>query len=212
MPLELREATEADARRSAEIESVAYIHNSFNKILFPGPLSPDALDGRVKGLVGELKNDATTHWYKVVDTDLPEGEQMIAFSKWHIHTEPPKPTPLRDFGPAANAEVCELLFGSFAKQRARLWGDKPHVYVALLLTDPKQQGRGAGGMLVRHAVDEARKLGMIAYLQASPAGHELYKRCGFHDIDCLSTDLSKWGATETHYIWAMMCDPSKTSY
>ncbi|KAI0890516.1 acyl-CoA N-acyltransferase [Annulohypoxylon maeteangense] len=210
MSLELQPATEADARRSAEIEGVAYASNSFSEILFPGPPPPDAFDGRAKGLVAELHNDATVRWSKVVDTDLPEGEQMIAFSKWHIHAEPPKPTPLREFGPGSNAEACELVFGGTMKQRARLWGDRPHVYMALLHTDPKQQGRGAGRMLVRQVIDEARRLGLVAYLQSSPAGHEMYKRCGFHDIECLSTDLSKWGAMETHCIWAMMCDPSNT--
>ncbi|KAI1213975.1 acyl-CoA N-acyltransferase [Annulohypoxylon truncatum] len=209
MTLELQPATEADARRSAEIEGAAYASNAFNEILFPGPHPPDALDGRAKGLIAELHNDVTTRWSKVIDTDLPEDEQMIAFAKWHIQAEPLKPSPLRDFGPGSNAEACELLFGGAKQQRLRFWGDKPHVYLSLLYTDPKYQGRGAGGMLVRHVVDEARKLGMIACLQSSPAGHELYKKCGFHDIDCLFTDLSKWGATETHRIWTMMCDPSQ---
>ncbi|KAI1461881.1 acyl-CoA N-acyltransferase [Annulohypoxylon moriforme] len=210
MPLELQPATEADARRSLEIEKAAYAMNPYNEILFPGPHPPDALDGKAKGMISELNKDSTIRWSKVVDTDLPDGEQMIAFSKWFIHSEPPKPQPLRDFGPGANAGACEALFGGTKTQRERFWGDMPHVYLAILHTDPKHQRRGAGGMLVKQVVDEARKLGLVACLQSSPAGHELYKKCGFHDINLLSTDLSKWGATEMHYIWAMTCDPSKT--
>ncbi|KAI1093698.1 acyl-CoA N-acyltransferase [Rostrohypoxylon terebratum] len=211
MPLELQQATEADAHRSTEIDRAAHANNKFNPILFPGPHPPDALDHRAKGLVGELKNDPTVRWSKVVDTDLPEGEQMIAFSKWHIYTEPPPPPPLRDFGPWANAEACKLLFGGIREQDTRLWGDKPRVHMALLHTDPKHQGRGAGRMLVKQVVDEARKLGLIASLHSSAAGHELYKKCGFRDMTVLSTDMSKWGAPEMHYIWAMEWNPSETS-
>ncbi|XDG06902.1 hypothetical protein ABKA04_006517 [Annulohypoxylon sp. FPYF3050] len=211
MPLELQQATEADARRSAEIEGAAHADNKFNPILFPGPHPPDAFNHRAKGLIDELKNDPTTRWSKVVDTDLPEGEQMISFSKWQIYTEPPKPAPLRDFGSWANAEACEMLFGGTRDQKQRLWGDRPRIHMSLLYTDPKHQGRGAGRMLVEQVKDEARKLGLTASLQSSPAGHQLYKKCGFRDVDLLSTDLSKWGAPEMHYIWAMEWDPSKLS-
>ncbi|KAI1103305.1 acyl-CoA N-acyltransferase [Jackrogersella minutella] len=206
MPLELQPATAADARRSAEIEAAAYAPNPFNLILFPGPFPANALDGRASHLAAELESDATTRWYKAVDTDLPDGEQMIAFSKWHVYTEKPKPASPRTFGPGCNAEACGLLFSGIAKQRARILRDRPYVFIANLHTDPKHQGRGAGGMLVRRAVEEARKLGMVAYLDSSEAGHELYKKCGFRDIECLSIDLSKWGATEMHRNWSMMCD------
>lgn len=127
MPLELKPATEADAKRAAIIERDAYAPNPFSRILFPGPFPPEALDGRAGFLATELKEDSTTRWLKVVDTDLPEDEQMIAFAKWHIYTEKPKPTAPRTFGPGCNVEACEMLFPGIAAQRMRILGDKPYV-------------------------------------------------------------------------------------
>ncbi|KAI1767579.1 acyl-CoA N-acyltransferase [Hypoxylon sp. FL1150] len=213
MPLELCPADGSDARRAAEIESTAYAPNPFYKILFPGPFPPEALHGRAQQLLAELKGDSSTRWFKVVDTDLPEGpEQMIAFAKWHIYSETPKPTPTpRTFGAGCNAEACELLFGGITKQRVRILGDGPYFFLSLLHTDPKHQGRGAGGMLTEWGVQEARKHNMIAYLESSESGHSLYKKCGFRDVECLSIDMSKWGATEKHTTWSMICDASETA-
>ncbi|KAI1660208.1 acyl-CoA N-acyltransferase [Daldinia decipiens] len=208
MPLELQPATEADAPRAAEIESAAYGPNPFNKILFPGPFPPEAVAGRGAQLAAELKRDPTARWLKVVDTDLPEGEQMIAFAKWHIYTEkPPQPAP-RSFGPGCNAEACELVFGDIAKLRSRIWGDKRCVYLSLLHTDPKHQGRGAGSTLTKWGIEEAKRLGLVVYLESSSAAHSLYEKHGFRDIEVLTADLSKWGATEEHKTWSMKYDPS----
>ncbi|OTB07589.1 hypothetical protein M426DRAFT_317897 [Hypoxylon sp. CI-4A] len=212
MPLELHPATEADARRSAEIEHAAYAPNPFNRILFPGPFPPEALDGRAATLADELRTDRTTRWFKVVDTaELPAGEQMIAFAKLHVYAEKPRPTAPRAFGPGCNAEACELLFGGVAAQRGRILGDRPYVFISLLHTDPKHQGRGAGELLVRRAVEEAQRQGLVAYLESSESGHSLYKKCGFCDVDCLSVDLSRWGATEIHRTYSMMYDPFETA-
>ncbi|XXG93882.1 hypothetical protein Hte_000131 [Hypoxylon texense] len=205
MPLELRPADGSDARRVADIESAAYAPNPFNRILFPGPFPPGILDLRAQQLRAELEGDSSTRWRKVVDTDLPEGpEQTVAFAKWHVYDESPKPTD-RSFGAGCNVEACELLFGGIAKQRVRILGDRPYYYLSFVLTDPKHQGRGAGGMLVEWGVKEARKHNMIAYLESSESGHSLYKKCGFRDVECLSIDMGKWGA-EVHNTWSMICD------
>ncbi|KAI1401052.1 acyl-CoA N-acyltransferase [Hypoxylon fuscum] len=208
MPLELRQADGEDAPRAAQLEAAAYAPNPFNRILFPGPFPPEALDGRAQQMLHGLKTDARIKWLKIIDTDLPEGpEQMIAFAEWHIYHEKPQPTQPRTFGPGCNKETCEMLFGGIAKQRQRIMGDKPYFYLRFLHTEPKHQGRGAGGMLTEWGVQEARKQRMIAYLESSEAGHSLYKKCGFRDVECLSLDLSKWGATENHNTWSMICDP-----
>ncbi|KAI8958560.1 acyl-CoA N-acyltransferase [Daldinia sp. FL1419] len=209
MPLEIQPATEADARRAAEIEALAYKPNPFNRILFPGPFPPEAVDGRGAQLAAELKKDPSARWLKVIDTDLVENEKMIAFAKWHIYAEkPPQPAP-RSFGPGCNAEACELVFGYLTKLRARIWGDKKCVYLALLHTDPKHQGRGAGSMLTKWGIEEAKKLGFVVYLESSSAAHSLYQKHGFRDIECATADLSKWGAPEEHKTWSMKYDPSE---
>lgn len=126
MPLELHPLTEADARRSVDIEEAAHAPDPFNKILSPGPFLPDELERRASQLVAELKEDPTVRWFKVVDTDLPEPERMIACAKITICLEKPLLAPC-NFGPECNVEACELMLGDLRQRRERIMGDKPHV-------------------------------------------------------------------------------------
>ncbi|KAH6660108.1 putative GNAT family acetyltransferase [Truncatella angustata] len=209
MPLELQPATEADIHRGVEIEGIAYGPSPFSAILFPGPMPADAKDVRAEVLTKQLHEDSTTRWHKIVDTDLPEGEeQMIAWSKWHVYTKKPELTP-REFGPGCNVEACEMLFGGIQKQRIRILGDRHYVYLHMLQTDPKHKRRGAGSLLIKKVLEEAQKLGIIAYLESSEAGHSLYASLGFKDVELMELDMSKWGATQTHKTWAMIWDPQK---
>ncbi|KAH9888267.1 acyl-CoA N-acyltransferase [Xylariomycetidae sp. FL2044] len=209
MPLELHPATEADAKRCVDIEKVAYGQNPWNDILFPGEPPAGAVEGRAAGLIKELQEDETTRWYKVVDPEMADegNERMIAFAKWHVFTDKPKAFAPRSFGPHCNAKACEMVFGNLANLRVRNSGEQPCVYLSLLHTDPKQQGRGAGRMLVDRCVEDAKKLGLPACLESSLAAHPLYLKCGFRDVEYVATDLSEWGATEMHPIWSMKWDP-----
>lgn len=76
----------------------------------------------------------------------------------------------------------------------------------LLHTDPKYQGRGAGGILTSRAIEEAAKRGLPAYLESSEAAHRLYLKHGFKDLEELATDFSKWGLDTPHRVWAMIYD------
>ena len=77
----------------------------------------------------------------------------------------------------------------------------------ILITDPAHGRRGAGGLLIKWGVDEARKYKLPLYVESSRKGHELYKRYGFRDIESHEIDLSKFGATDPHLTWAMMIEP-----
>lgn len=63
----------------------------------------------------------------------------------------------------------------------------------LLHTDPEQQKRGAGSMLLKWGADEADRLGLPSYLEASEAGRPLYEKFGYETVDVLHVDFSKWG-------------------
>ncbi|KAI5923335.1 acyl-CoA N-acyltransferase [Camillea tinctor] len=207
MPLELHPATEADAHRAAEIEALAYQPSPFNAILFPGPFPPEARDSRAAELTTGMSEDATARCFKVVDTDVEGEQKMIAFAKWHVYTDRATSNTPRAFGPGCNVEACEMLFGGIDKLKESLMGNNPCVYLKHLHTDPKHQGRGAGTMLVQWGLEEAKKLGLVAYLESSEAGHSLYKKCGFRDVEHLEVDFSKWGATEMHNTWSMIYEP-----
>ncbi|KAJ9603278.1 hypothetical protein H2200_012056 [Cladophialophora chaetospira] len=71
-----------------------------------------------------------------------------------------------------------------------------HLVVDNLYTDPAHQRRGAGGILMRHACQEADDLGLPAMLEASPAGMKVYEAVGFRQADWpgaeIWIDLTRW--------------------
>ncbi|EXJ70812.1 uncharacterized protein A1O5_05802 [Cladophialophora psammophila CBS 110553] len=188
MSLVLQLADEADAPRIVEIERLAYASNPLNPILFPGPFPPEATAARAEGLVKQLHEDPTVRWMKVLDTETGE---VAAFAKWNIIKEPRERSRARQFGPGCNVEACEEFFGGIHRKRNELMGGKAYCLLDLLQTDPKYQGRGAGGMLIKWGLDIADELHLPAYLESSPVAHNLYQKFGFRDID--KTTLNpKW--------------------
>ncbi|KIW25934.1 uncharacterized protein PV07_09068 [Cladophialophora immunda] len=188
MPLVLQPADEADAPRVVEIERLAYASNPLNPVLFPGPFPPEAKNERAEGLIKQFHEDPTVRWVKAIDTETGE---IAAFAKWNIIKEPREPARSRQFGPGCNVEACEEFFGGIHRKRNELMGGKAYCLLDLLQTDPKYQGRGAGGMLIRWGLDVADELHLPAYLESSPAAHNLYQKFGFRDIDKFTLN-PKW--------------------
>ena len=58
--------------------------------------------------------------------------------------------------------------------------DEPHWYLPMIGVETRQQGRGIGAQLMRHALDRCDTDGIPAYLESSnPRNISLYERCGF---------------------------------
>ena len=58
--------------------------------------------------------------------------------------------------------------------------DEPHWYLPLIGVDPRQQGRGYGSELMRHALVACDRDGTPAYLESTnPENTRLYERHGF---------------------------------
>jgi len=231
MPLKLLPAVAADAYRVAEIEHAAYAPAAFSRLMFPGPLPDNILELRGAELAAELEADATTRWWKVVDTDLgPEDHprSLIAFAKWHLYEHGALPTKPRSFGPGTNPEACMALFGGIDEMRARLNRDRPFVrtfapfhrpvarslcgvwtkadgvaVLRLLHTDPEHQRRGAGRMLMQRLLEDSDRLKLLTFLESSPEGHALYLSCGFKDTEELNIDMARFGAEGVHTTYAM---------
>ncbi|KAI1190086.1 acyl-CoA N-acyltransferase [Nemania serpens] len=198
MPLILQPATEADAVRAAQIEKAAYASNPFNSILFPGPF-PEPTPGqnpRAEEMVRLRRDDPSVRWLKVVDTDIDATEdnaQMIGFAQWNINDGSELRLQRRTFGPGCNVEACEALFGGLYELRLKHYTSVKHVHLTALHVHPDHQRRGAGKMLVMWGIEEAKKLGLPAFLESSEAGHSLYESCGFRDTDKHVVDFAKWG-------------------
>ncbi|KAI0103724.1 acyl-CoA N-acyltransferase [Nemania sp. FL0031] len=212
MPLVLQPATEADAVRAAQIEREAYAPNPFNPVLFPGPFPepPAGRNPRAEEMAKQLREDPSTRWLKVVDTDLEEtddNKQMIGFAQWNINDGSQPSQPPRGFGPGCNVEACEALFGGLHKLRAKHYGSVKHVHLRLLHVHPDHQRKGAGKLMVMWGVEEAKKLGLPAFLESSEEGHSLYLKCGFRDIDMQTIDFTKWGKAANHVNYVMALEP-----
>lgn len=61
-------------------------------------------------------------------------------------------------------------------------------------------------MLVSWGVEEAARRGLPAYLESSEAGHKLYLRHQFRDMEEIATNLGKWGLEKPLRSWAMIND------
>lgn len=62
-------------------------------------------------------------------------------------------------------------------------------------------------MLLGHVTQLADSENRRVYLEATAAGHSLYEKLGFRDIDLVTIELSTWGGDRTDYNWIMMREP-----
>jgi GNAT superfamily N-acetyltransferase len=79
--------------------------------------------------------------------------------------------------------------------------------LSLLSTDPDYQKKGLATILLNHVFDLADAEGRKVYVESTMAGHPVYERFGFRDIDLLRVDLSKWGGEKPGLNTIMLRDP-----
>lgn len=60
-------------------------------------------------------------------------------------------------------------------------------------------------MLMCYFVSIADREGLETYLQSQMVAHKLYRRLGWEDVECLDTDLSKWGPDQDLGIHRIVC-------
>jgi GNAT superfamily N-acetyltransferase len=147
----------------------------------------------------KLFDEPSVHLFKCIDTDL--NNKTIAVAYWAIETkertpeEVEKGLQLRPPFPEENRDArIEFMDGIFSSRRE--WGTKPQVMLESLVTHPAHHRRGAGSLLLKWGVEEADKLGLIGYLEASEAGAPLYKKFGFEPIKTIIFDAKKYGGDQ----------------
>ncbi|KAL2067434.1 hypothetical protein VTL71DRAFT_1859 [Oculimacula yallundae] len=93
----------------------------------------------------------------------------------------------------ANLEVCHGKFGGLDRMREK-FVDEADMYIAhLLATSPQYQRLGLGSRLLRHVLDQADAENRKCYIEATKAGHPVYFKLGFRDVDELRLDMKPWG-------------------
>ncbi|KAM3534237.1 hypothetical protein MY4038_002477 [Beauveria bassiana] len=214
MGFKVMPAGEQDAARSVAIEKLAYSRDPISRIIFPGPAGNDSDAARENIMLQSLRADPESClWIKVVDEDrLAQGlHGMVCFGMAYLWKSTPPPPTKKVWGPGSNPEACEQFFGGMTREWNERMGNKPHLYLKLLHTDPAYQRRGAASMLLQYFADEADKHGLESYLEASDEGRPLYEKFGYETVQVLVTDFSKWGGPDKVENCLMLRKPRPSS-
>ena len=75
-----------------------------------------------------------------------------------------------------------------------------------LVTKKSQTGRGAGTLLVKWGLEQARKQNVPAFVDALPLGAPLFEGCGFVKLGEQKTDLKQFGVDEPSVVVGMIAD------
>lgn len=148
----------------------------------PEPLEGE--DGRIQS-VGQA---GAGGWSKGnIPSQKPDDVDKRALGDWNGVITQMRRGIMKDRRHACRAkpDSCNLecYFGSIAPA---LW------VLDILHTHPSHQGRGAGAQLVKWGTDLADKEGLQCYLESSPAGYPLFKKCDFEDVSEMEIELNKY--------------------
>ncbi|KAK5676147.1 hypothetical protein LTS10_011439 [Elasticomyces elasticus] len=150
----------------------------------------------------KMKNfhDPDCHILKAVEE--PTGK-IMGISEWDFYLDPKAAaeTPISDPDerPPANwPEGGNWAIRSFFKLEWEKWSretfaGKPYIELHILVVHPDFHRRGVGAKLLSWGCEQADKHGVTACLESTPAGLELYKRFGFHEVRILKADMHQFG-------------------
>ena len=153
--------------------------------------------------LGALLQDSLTHGEVNVITD---GARVVGSASWLPPGSVPR-SKLRDLR-IQSACAKALVRGQNRITGLRLLAEvdahhphEPHWYLVLLGVDPKYQGRGHGGDLLRPALDRCDRSNTPAYLETQkPENLPFYERFGFTVRDELRVANSPT-------VWTMWREP-----
>lgn len=216
MGITIAPAGVADVKPMIRLNALAF--PDMYAVLFDGPIKESTIDAiaehRIKKLLeAEEKDDGKEapskrfFAFKAIDD---ETGQIVGEARWIVYYEDEPVT--KTIEEEANDRVSPLkpqmqvgpniVFGKalVAAQRDVLRIEKTtdsdssqvilrkRVYLAVLAVHPDHQRKGIGRKLIQWGLDEADRLGLIAYLEASPDGLRLYEQTGFEKVKEAETD------------------------
>lgn len=85
---------------------------------------------------------------------------------------------------------------------------RKRVYLQVLAVHPNHQKKGIGRKLLQWGLDEADRLGLITYLEASADGLRLYEQSGFEKVKDLTMNLRPFGVNGDLPMRLMMRQPA----
>ncbi|KAK3167520.1 hypothetical protein OEA41_010647 [Lepraria neglecta] len=140
------------------------------------------------------KNDPTSRWFKVVDTDI--GDKVVGGACWNTFTENPYPEvkehpmeamwwPEGEPRAFANKLLDEWLCPRYHKMA------RPHMLLAILYVHPEHRRRGVASKLIGWGFDKADELGIESIVEATAEGRSCYEANGFRYMHTFHMDPTK---------------------
>jgi len=172
--------------------------------------SPESFQAMAERRVDSLAQPEN-HFMKAVDTE--QGNKVVGVASWSVHTEQrtEQDTKKSFTAPMTIPEINEEARNAFTAQineaRMNIMGPAPVVMLNSLVVSPSYQRKGIGAQLMKFGVDEADRLGLRAYLEASVFGKGLYERFGYKDVKNIEFDCKPWGGEGIDVHTVMIRDP-----
>jgi ribosomal protein S18 acetylase RimI-like enzyme len=185
MQLKLLNLQPSDVKAWAELDYFTF-KQTIGRVLWKRDPSPETWAKMAQDRIKMLETPDTVH-HKVVDMDV-DSEKPIAFASWEIirkersQEEIKASVVIPNIFPERNLDAVYKFWEGLFPAHTEVMGGRPHIYLEMLATHPDYQRCGAGSMLVQWAVEEADKLGLEVFIEASPPGRFLYSKFGFETV------------------------------
>ncbi|KIW16102.1 hypothetical protein PV08_06153 [Exophiala spinifera] len=183
--------------------------------------SPDETARRNEWSIGQQRwqfhNDPTTRFMKVEDANTGE---IVSLARWHRYSDgypledkyteidvfaPPGSSP--KFPQGLNGLLHAGLLEALLDRRPDYINRGVAWVLTTLVTRTDLRRRGAGGMLLQWGIEQAKKEGAPAYLEAVPAAMSTYSSHGFKHIEDLTINCRDWGMDADFVLAVMRKDP-----
>ncbi|KAK3712573.1 hypothetical protein LTR37_009016 [Vermiconidia calcicola] len=205
MHLELSPMEESDLDAYLEVAWLAF------KDEFMGLMYPNGFTNAAKAFVKQRTLDDWRKYpdriraMKVIDTDLPDDRphgKIVGAAMWKFFSKDRTEEELRaeekegekrGLPPDCNPALAEEFYGNLAKCKREIMGGKAYVLLNILATLPEYHRRGIGGMHMRWGLEQADRLGLPSYLEATPMGRPLYTKLGYEMVRDFEFDARKYG-------------------
>ncbi|KAL4771050.1 acyl-CoA N-acyltransferase [Aspergillus nidulans var. acristatus] len=181
---------------------------SLNTLLYNTyPLSPESIEKLTAARIRDIATMPKANMLKAVDT---ETGKIIGFARWVVAKEEEivdqsiEDTVSNDIMHRTVPETNEASTRGLYTMAARL---RRRVELEKLFTHPKYQGNGVGSALLQWGLDEADRLGLMIYLEATEEGRPLYERFGFEAIKVVKFDAGAFGGVGKHQYTFMLRQP-----
>ena len=148
-------------------------------------------------LLEEMKKPDEFLFHKAIDAETGEA---LGFSKWLLVADPhPRTYPWgKEWPKGANKPLCEAMFQQVEDRREEYFRERnsPYIYCCSLMILPQAQRRGVGSALLRAGLQIGDERKWPAYINASPAGAELYRKFGWEDYTSVTVNLKDFGGSD----------------